>query len=244
MASSTKEKTNSSAKHKFIQHLLSLSNEKELPGALNEWKLLAKEARSYEKKEALCICQHMIKHAFYVYNKKTGKTITVGSTCCKKFNISFHSETTSNLFFIHVERWIGENGYEVIDDIEEYAERVKTSLQKDCYEKYLICKNSISQLKKLKKELEELTTIKGVDYLTDILELVDAGIASIVKADEEKKIQDELIRQEWEARKAKQRDEDRKAQEEKEQKERKVREERERKVQYHPKLRPLLKLKY
>ena len=232
MPSPTKEKTNSLAKHQFIQHLLSLSYEKEQTGALKEWKLLNKKRKSYEKKEALCICQHRIKHAYFVYNKKTGKTITVGSTCCKNFDISFQSETKPNLFFKHVDKWIKENGYEVIDDIETYAERIKNILRKDCHDKYLDCKKSIPQLKKLKEELEELTLIKGVYYLTDILELVVTEIASLIKADAAQKKEEELKRQEWErgreAREAKQKDEER---EEKEREYQKEREKKERKEQ-------------
>lgn len=207
MASSTKEKTNSSAKHKFIQHLLCLSHSKDFDCALKEWTLIGYKA--YDTLEALCICQHKIKYAFFAYNKKTGKTITVGSDCKNKFNICFQSEE-GNLFLKFVGQWITKNGYENIEDIEEYARKVKESLYKLCFDKYLVGKNrrSIPELEKLRKELIELSSNKGVDYLTDILELVVVEIYRIRKTDDEIKIKAEIDRL---AREAAQKEIDRKA---------------------------------
>ena len=131
----------------------------------------------YEDMTALCICQHKIKYAWYVHNKETGKTITVGSSCCKKFKLTF-KDGTKNMFTRLVAEWISENGYEVIDDIEEYAAIVRDKLIAMCEKRANDCLrfSGTTELKKMKKEIEELISIKGLTYLTEILEMVVAAI--------------------------------------------------------------------
>jgi hypothetical protein len=152
-----------------------LSKATTIEDAMKEWELLT--MKTYEDMGALCICQHKIKHVWYVFNKETGETITVGSSCCKKFKLTF-KKATQNMFTRLIAEWISENGYEAIDDIEKYAMKVKAKLIALCEQRANACLrcSGTTALKKLKKEIEELVSIKGVTYLTEILALVVAAI--------------------------------------------------------------------
>ena len=195
------EENISPAKHKFITHLLKLSKATNIEDAMKEWNLLTK--KSYEELGAQCICQHMIKHVWYVYNQETGKTITVGSGCCKKFKIMF-KDAKKNMFMRLIAEWIEENGYEAIDDIEEFARKVKQKLLALCEKRanYCLLFSGTLELEKLKKELEELISIKGVTYLTEILSLVIAAIDKKTKEQAEEHARQEKLKRKADAEKA------------------------------------------
>ncbi|MGL4617361.1 MAG: hypothetical protein ACRCUM_03915 [Mycoplasmoidaceae bacterium] len=82
-------------KNKFFSILLENSSNKEgdtkwMTDNINEWKIIDKnpEWKIIDRNEKTkCCCGHIIKHAFYIFNIKTNKELTVGSTCIKYLDL-------------------------------------------------------------------------------------------------------------------------------------------------------------
>ena len=105
-------------KHKLTINLLKLSVSDDFETALTEWELIFKEAK--KDKQTLCICQRVIKNVYFLYNKQTNKSISVGSTCKNKF-IKVERELEHPILKKIFTKAITRGQYEIIDNVIEYT---------------------------------------------------------------------------------------------------------------------------
>lgn len=119
----------SKMKYKFNENLLKLSKNKNLEFAKTEWREIYRESRT--EKTGLCICQHRLKNIIYMYNIYTKYTITVGSDCCKKFNLQLVKLDNTILKNVIGQMLVrGEYEYNIIDNILEYTNDIQNQLIK------------------------------------------------------------------------------------------------------------------
>ena len=102
--------------YKFNINFLQLSKSKELEIAKTEWREIYREKR--EEKTGLCICQHTLKNIIYMYNIFTKHTISVGTTCCKKFKLKIIK--INNILKKVISKMLINGEYKIINNILEY----------------------------------------------------------------------------------------------------------------------------
>lgn len=191
---------NNDDKYNFDKNLLSVSHNKELESAKKEWTLICKETR--DKQDGLCICQRNVKHVIYMYNIKTKKTIIVGTTCHKKFNMGNNKTNTflSDIFKNHIEK--GE--YTIIDNIVIYNKSIQEQLInyfQTKFDKLIKIWDIKSQIKytnddfqysleDLSEDINILIKEYELEYLTDIYQSICNKI--IEYNEEDKKYSEEL----------------------------------------------------
>ncbi len=131
------------AQYKFNANLLKASKSQDLTEAKNEWSVIIKSDQN-----GLCICQHKLKHIYFMYNSITNLTITVGVTCAKKFGMK--KEVMANTVIKSIFTQMLEKGeYEIIDDIIVYTKNVERELITYLEEEYKLKENNIEELKTL-----------------------------------------------------------------------------------------------
>ena len=193
----------SSSKHKFNENLIKLSQSNVLDEAKKEWLFIYDEKR--KKQDVLCVCQHKVKNANYMYNIKTKHTIIVGSTCHKKFNLGYKKihKYLSKIFKYHLEK--GE--YKIIDNLIVYSQSIQRELKKKL-------KNEINNnynINKLNELLDDITFLINnyeIKYLSVIYNLCLNKIKKL-KLDElkERKNREEIERKNREEKERKNREE-------------------------------------
>ena len=152
------------SKYNFERNLIKLSEKQDIESALSEWCFIMKEKR--ESKDIPCICQHKVRHAKYMYNVKTMKTIIVGSSCYKKFNLTIPQ--MRNTIYRNILVNILEKGeYTLIDDVLEYSEQVQYEVIKHFQNE--IRNAEVKALECLLEEVKELVYDYGLMYLNDII---------------------------------------------------------------------------
>lgn len=138
------------AQYKFDNNLIELSKNKTIELARLEWRFIVKQ--ELEEPYGLCICQHKIKHANYMFNIYTKHIIMVGTGCSKKLKIQMNV-LNNRILNIIIYDMIGE--YKLIDNLFEYAEDVKNRLIKYITQQINIS-NSTILLNILRDEVKSL----------------------------------------------------------------------------------------
>lgn len=121
------------AEYKFDANLLKLSRSKDIAIAKTEWRTICKEER--EERDGLCICQHTLKNIIYMYNIFTKKTISVGTRCCKKFNLNT-SGIDNNILKNVLSIMIRAGEYKIIDNILQYTADIQSQMIKYIMDEY------------------------------------------------------------------------------------------------------------
>jgi hypothetical protein len=173
-------------KHIFNIHLLKLSESNDIKIAKTEWCEIYKEKKEMSGEHGLCICQHKIKYIIYMYNKYTKKTISVGTSCCKKFKLQ--QNKLNNRILQDVFRNIFIKGeYKIINNILEYTIQVEEQLVKYIRNKYEQNIKKLNYLLELKNDIQNLIEGYSLNYLQNIFEEIQKQI---------KKIEEEILKEE------------------------------------------------
>lgn len=165
----------SMAKHNFDNHLISLSNSKDILEAKGEWVSILKETREFP--DRICICQHSIKHTVYMYNYINGNAITVGSGCHKKFNMS-KEKMKNDIFKEKLVEFLSKGEYVTINNLIEYSNEIKQQIV-DYFGDKIETLNNIDELTRLKIEIKGLIDKYNLDYLQEVLGCVELKIKEL-----------------------------------------------------------------
>jgi hypothetical protein len=162
------------AGYTFNTNLLKLSRSNDIHVAKTEWLVIYKEQRP--EKTGLCICQHTLKNVTYMYNIYSKYTICVGTSCCKKFNLS--TTTLGNTALREVAEGMLRRGeYSMFDNIIEYANSIETQLLIHIQTKYEKTIHNLNGLKHLHSTTRDLVDNYALSYLANIYdEIADAMI--------------------------------------------------------------------
>ena len=156
--------------YKFENNLLKLSINTSIDGALIEWNEIYKEMR--DENTGLCICQRKIKNIYFMYNKLTKKTISVGSNCYTKFGFKKNGVIKNPIFYNVIKNILQKGEYEIIEDIVSYVNKIEDSLIKYIKNEYdnIINKHPIKldKLEELIKNIENLINEYDIQYLLNI----------------------------------------------------------------------------
>ena len=176
------------ASHKFSEHLLKLSKNKEdIEEAKKEWKYVCEQ--KLEEQTGICICQRKIKNVTSLFNTCTKETISVGTRCYTKFDFKPANLGQSMKKLIDMIREKGE--YIFINDFNQHVLDNEELVIANFQTEYGIHINSISELSILKEYVYNLITDDGVLYLRDTFTIIDTRIKQL----EEKEKQRALERQ-------------------------------------------------
>ena len=159
------------SKYEFESNLLRLSENIMFDEALSEWSFITNDKR--ESNDLQCICQHKVKHFKYMHNAKTMKTIIVGSSCYKKFNLTIPS-MKNTIYRTILADVLGKGEYNLIDDVFEYSEKVKYELIN--YFKPTIMLASIKQIEAVCIQINDLINDYGLQYLQELLDEIQKRI--------------------------------------------------------------------
>jgi hypothetical protein len=184
------------AKYKFDINLLKASFSQIIENAKKEWNIIYEEKR--ENNDGLCICQRKVKNIIYMYNIITKNTIIVGSTCCKKFNMS--NNILNNKILTNIlKNSLTKGEYTNIDNIITYCQSVeeqllnyfqtnfekiienieKNTLEEDRYfSSYSYC---CQELKSLSTDINELIQSYNLNYLDNIYILITTRLNKLVE---------------------------------------------------------------
>lgn len=170
---------NKTAKYKFEQNLIILSNSTTFEEALQEWEqidgikvcLNPDDNVEHDKKYELCICQRRVGNIYFFRNKITLTTMCVGTGCVNKLkkyyeqnNIpQLNSKILRNIYTTHLKR--GE--YEIIDNIVHYSNNIR-NLIIDYLNNKIKKYTKISDINELITLLDDLTNIKEYDLCDEI----------------------------------------------------------------------------
>ena len=167
--------------YKFNINLLELSKSKEIAIAKIEWREIYREKR--EEKTGLCICQHTLKNIIYMYNIFTKHTISVGTTCCKKFKLQIIK--INNILEKVISKMLINGEYKIINNILEYTNNIKTQLIKYIRNEYENMRN-LEELKKFNNDIKILINDYDLTYLHDIYDEIMEKIINEEKKEYEK----------------------------------------------------------
>jgi hypothetical protein len=196
------------ASHKFSEHLLKLSENKEdIEEAKKEWKVVCEQ--KLEEQTGICICQRKIKNVTSLFNTCTKETISVGTRCYTKFDFKAANLGQSMKKLIDMIREKGE--YTFINDFNQYVLDNEELVIAHFQTEYGIHINSITELSILKENVYDLITDDGVLYLKDTFTAIDTRIKYL----QEKQRQYALKRQEKERQDRQTLQEEKRKQEEK-----------------------------
>lgn len=174
--------------YKFNIHLLKLSKSEDLKIAKTEWREIYREKR--EEKTGLCICQHSLKNIIYMYNIFTKHTISVGTSCCKKFKLQIIK--INNILKNVISEMLIKGEYKIINNILEYTNNIKTQLIKYIRNQYENMRN-LEQLKKFNNDIKILINDYDLTYLHDIYDEIIEKIINEEKKENEKKMKLEKL---------------------------------------------------
>ena len=170
------------ATHKFNDHLLNLSENKEIEKAIKEWQFVTKE--KYEKLNRICVCQHKIKNVIYLFNILTRHTIAIGSTCFKKFNVTI---TDINPIIKKVLDTLREKGeYKEILDFNKFIIDAQQDVIDSFQKEYRNYRNDIDELHILKEYIYNVINDYGISYLNDTLVMFEKRIQELQKERQER----------------------------------------------------------
>lgn len=175
--------------YKFNTHLLKLSKSKDLEIAKTEWREIYREKR--EEKTGLCICQHTLKNIIYMYNINTKHTISVGTSCCKKFKLQIIK--INNILEKVISEMLINGEYKIINNILEYTNNIKTQLIKHIRNEYENMTN-LENLKNLSSDIKILINDYDLTYLQDIYDKTMEKIINGEKKKYEKKMELETLK--------------------------------------------------
>ena len=162
--------------YKFNINLLELSKSKEIAIAKTEWREIYREKR--EEKTGLCICQHTLKNIIYMYNIFTKHTISVGTTCCKKFKLQIIK--INNILEKVISKMLINGEYKIIN-----TNNIKTQLIKYIRNEYENMRN-LEELKKFNNDIKILINDYDLTYLHDIYDEIMEKIINEEKKEYEK----------------------------------------------------------
>lgn len=180
------------AKYKFELNLLKASVSQIIDNAKKEWNIIYEEKR--ENNDGLCICQRKVKNVIYMYNLNTKNTIIVGSTCCKKFNMS--NDILNNKILINIlKKSLIKGEYTIIDNIITYCQSVEDQLLNHFQIKFeeIIEKNipkedgysssyrCCQDLESLSNDINELIQSYNLNYLDNIYNLITTKLNKLVE---------------------------------------------------------------
>jgi len=160
------------AVYKFNNNLLKLSNDKNIDNALMEWQYICNDEKTDQF--GLCICQHKIKNIYFMYNKITKNTISVGIDCYKKFGFNKNNKINNYILKSVYKKFLKKGEYEFIDNIINYVKNIEKELIKCIIRKYKkICQLytdfiKIYKLKNLISTIDNLINEYDIEYLVNI----------------------------------------------------------------------------
>jgi hypothetical protein len=174
----------SKLRYNFNTNLVALSDSKDINKAKDEWFYVYNETR--DTNSGHCICQHKLRHIYYMYNVVTQHIISVGSGCHKKFGLQETSVKSKTLKKVLSDA-LTNHEYELIDNPFEYTVKIEKQLMDFITNKYENYKNKIekllvyfskeedelvTKLKLLCEEVENLIEEYKLVYLHEILEQI------------------------------------------------------------------------
>ena len=130
-----------------------------------------------------CICQRVIKHAYFFYNKQTKQTISVGSTCKNKF-MKIEKELNHPILKMIFTNAISRGEYKIINDCLEYASDIQEEVINHIQFKLDIATTSL-KLNELKAEVKHLIDDYKIDYLGEVFGKIENKLAILIKQQDE-----------------------------------------------------------
>jgi hypothetical protein len=165
----------------FNKNLLGLSDSTDIEEAKQEWYFICREDR--DDATGTCLCQHKIKHINYLYNKKTKKSVCVGSSCYKKFNFSAKAIEDSSLQYV-LKQSITRGEYDVIHNVLEYSLSIKEQLLELLQRKFDKVKYQKEKRWVLLNEIKNLICDYGLTYLGQVCEDIEKQVHMLDESDE------------------------------------------------------------
>ena len=171
-------------KYKFDENLLKVSKSKDLETAKKEWREICTEKR--DKKTGLCICQHTLMNIIYIYNIYTKCTISIGTGCCKKFNLQ-RKGIDNNILKNVLSKMITKGEYKIIDNILQYTKNIQSELIAYITKEYQENATDLEYLKSINDAIENLITAYDLKDLQAIYEKIINTILKEEQINAEKK---------------------------------------------------------
>lgn len=166
--------------HKFGEHLLQLSEGVTIETAIPEWEEVTRMKK--EDKSGVCICQHRIQHIVYMFNTKTGYTISVGMGCLQKFKL--HApKMEKSVFQTKLVGFLQRGEYAIIENLIQYSKEVEKEMV-DHFVDAIEIGNSVWSLESLLTEIQSLIEKYHLEYLSFVLELVTEKIKHVAEQNE------------------------------------------------------------
>ena len=202
---------NHNSKYKFKEHIFNLShNKNNYDDALKEWEQMPELYKKLHKGSCKCICQHILKYYYFIHNKKTHNTITVGKECYKKFKFNNINRDSNEIYQNIINKYL-QGEYENIEDVDDFSIIIEEEIEKDLKYRYESNITNINVLNYLKTNIIELIENYNFTCLEELKQLVIETINVIEKEKAEK----EKIKQKQEEERKKIIEEDNKIKEEK-----------------------------
>ena len=185
--------------YKFKEHILNLSqNKNNYEIALKEWWQMPKLYKKLQTGYCKCICQHKLKYYYIINNKKTHKTITVGTECYKKFGFNDINRDINEIYKDTINKYF-KGEYDPINDVDEFSINIEIIIEQDLKYRYENNINNIKILNYLKTNIIELIE----DYNFTCLEELKNLIIQTITVLEQKKFNEEKIKQKIEEKRIK-----------------------------------------
>ena len=175
-------------KHQLTINLLQMSASDDFKTVLNEWGRVCK--RTMDTKIP-CICQRMVKHAYFFHNTQTNITICVGSTCTNKF-MNIEKELDNPILKSILSNAIARGEYQIIDGMIKYnadmTEEVINQIQ-------FRLENATSRvaLNALKEDVTRMIEVCKVNYLGELFASIENKLADMIA--QEDKLKEEQLKQ-------------------------------------------------
>jgi hypothetical protein len=176
------------ATHKFSEHLLHLSENKDIEEAKKEWEYVCEQ--TLDQQTGHCICQRKIKYVVSMFNIRTFQTISVGSTCYKKFD--FKPADISQALKIVIDMLRKKGEYALINDFHQHVLNNEQIVIEYYQAEYRANMYNIAEMIILKEHVYYLITNIKIMYLQETLTIIETRIEEL----QEKERQRELDRQE------------------------------------------------
>jgi len=174
--------------YNFENNLLKLSLNQDINYALLEWDYIYNDICN--EKSGLCICQHKIKNIYFMYNKLTNNMINVGSNCYKKFGFKKNKKINNPIFYNVIKNIFQKGEYEIINDLNNYVNKVEELFIKYITNEYNIIINKypikLDKLEELLNNIDNLINEYNIQYLTSIFNEIKEKINKLKKETLEK----------------------------------------------------------
>ena len=165
----------------MFQEFDKLNSDADMEEAKQEWYFICREDK--DDATGTCLCQHKIKHINYMYNKKTQKSVCVGSSCYKEVNFSAKAIEDSSLQYV-LKQSITRGEYDVIHNVLEYSLSIKEQLLELFQRKFDKVKYQKEKRWVLLEEIKNSICDYGLTYLGQAYEDIEKQVHMLDESDE------------------------------------------------------------